>query len=526
MPEIEVDDLASLGEILDVPPYQLPPEAWNLALNMRVRDRGLEAIQGWSQVFGTPIDAPHHLLPMSSATADFWLYASLTKIMVYDGSVHTDLTRTVGGPYTASATQDWNSTVLGGIAIMNNGTDVPQFWANPTIVTKFANLTNWPGTLRAKVIRAFGPFLMGFNITKGATVYPHMVKWSHPADPGSVPVSWDETDVTKDAGEVDLPDVASGTLVDAFPFGEMMYAYKQGSVRKIRFIGGRSIFDFGQSAWISTSGILAARCVCNTGDGQWQVWASQDDIMRHNGNTYESVLTSKQRKELFRRIDTTNYITSFMFPNPAAKEIWFCYPSQGMAQPNSAIIISYENPNNWVCTSVDGITFRHSAVGPIPNPLDDDWEANDDAWDADEVLWDDLKRRRTVLAGTDASKFYNLDDGSTKDTLAFTSTLRREGLAVVGRKRSGEPIVDFQQRLMASRVWPKIQGGPVSIRIGSQQLVNGPTAYTPSVNFDPATQMFCDPLAAEGRAIAIEFSTQRQWRIDGYKYDIDPLGTL
>src|SRR5258706_476813 len=81
----------------------------------------------------------------------------------------------------------------------------------------------------AKIIRSFGPYLLALNVTKGANIYPHMVKWGHPADPGSVPSSWDETDETKDTGEKDLPDVTAGVIQDGLPLQGNFYVYKEGS---------------------------------------------------------------------------------------------------------------------------------------------------------------------------------------------------------------------------------------------------------------------------------------------------------
>src|SRR6185503_8670264 len=117
--------------------------------------------------------------------------------------------------YNATGAVDWNGTLLGGVPIMNNGVDVPQFWAAYSVATKMANLTNWPATLRAKVIRAFGPYLLACNLTDGAVLKPHDVPWSEPAETGSVTGSWDITVRSTHAGQVSLPDVDSGLILDA-----------------------------------------------------------------------------------------------------------------------------------------------------------------------------------------------------------------------------------------------------------------------------------------------------------------------
>lgn len=524
--DFDINDMASVGVVRDTPSWQLPPEAFTLGLNMRFVDEAIQTLAGWSQVFGTPGVAPHFAMSVVTPTTKFWIYASLTKIYGYDGTTHTNITRQSAGVdvnYTASDTPEWNGTFLGGVPLLNNGIDVPQFWSPIGLATKMQNLTNWPATLRAKVLRGFGPHLIAINCTKSGTAFPHLVKWSHPADPGSVPVSWDETDPTRDAGEVDLTDTASGLLVDALQLGDTMYLFKEQSTWKMRYIGGQFIFDFGQGAWLTTSGILAPRCVCVTSDGQRQVVVTQDDIIWHNGNTLGSILDKKQKRRLFNEIDTGNFFRSFVFDNPQYKEVWFCYPSAGAEYPDRALVMNYSDQRRWPITEVDGITFRHAATGALESPNEEAWDDGDDEWEDDTGPWSELLRRRTILSGTDSTKLLMLDSGTTRDGLAFSGTLQRLGLGLIGKKRDGSPIVDFQRQKLVKRLGPKITGSPVSVRFGTQQTVDGPISWGQSVTYDPGLQKFCDPEWKSGNAIGFEISGA-DWKMDGYKITIEPLG--
>lgn len=523
MPDIDINDLASLGVINDVKPYMLPPEAWTLALNMRYRDKAVESLLGWEQVFGTPPVAPHFLMPISTVATNYWLYSSLTKIYVYDGVAHTDITRTVGGNYTATETYQWNGTILGGIPIFNNGVDVPQYRADMASGTEFENLPNWPANLRARVIRAFGPYLMAFGLTEAGVVKPHTILWSHPADPGSVPSSWDSTVLSNDAGRKDLEDVNSGVILDAMPLTNM-FIYKENSTWRATHIGGRFIFDF--KPFLETSGILAPRCVALTGDGKRHCVVTQDDMIWHNGNRIVSILDDRQRTKLFAEMDTLNYGNSFMFCNPLASEIWFCYPTTGMTNPNKALIWNYkEGGEKGVISFADGITFRNAAIGSIEGDSSELWSDGTDEWDEDTGPWSEFLRRRVLLAGTDATKFYNMDRGSTRDGVAFLQTLQREGLSVVGRKRNNEWIVDHQNRKLFQRLWPKVTGNAINIRLGSQELVDGPVSWGGAVEFDPTIGRAADNDPISGAALAIELSSSsKSWRLDGYKAAITLLG--
>lgn len=527
---VDINSVASIGAVRDIPPYMLPPEAWNIALNMRAIDGGLENLLGWSTIFDNPSIAPEFLLPVAATSLNYWLLASLTKVHVWNGSSYTNITRqtaAVDVNYTPASGRLWNGTMLGGVPILNNINDVPQFWGPTTVGTKLADLTNWPSTLRAKIIRAFGPYLIAFGIIDTGASFPHLIRWSHPADPGSVPSSWDITDPTKDAGESDLSDVGAGIIQDALPLGSTMFVYKENSVHKMNFIGGRSIFDFGQSAWLPTIGLLAPRCVTNISDGTRQVWASQDDIMWHNGNSSGSVLTGRQRRRLQDEIDTENFLTSFIFDNPQYREVWFCYPGSGASFPDRALVMNYRNPDNWVVTEADGITFRHATFGRVESPSQETWADNPtETWDQDTGPWAQLLRRRVLAAGTAATRVYNLDNGISRNGTAVLTLLQRIGLSVLGQDRRGQWIVNYQVEKLLKRLWPKIQNGPINVRVGAQKVVNGPVAWGPSVVFDPSTEVTADILPSTGRANAVEFSTVGgvSWRIDGYQLDVDPVG--
>lgn len=537
MPEIEINDIARVGSVQDVKPYMLPPEAWTLAENMRY-DEGdaLKTLDGWGEIFGTPTWAPHFGMVIAKAGSIFTpapgttivLYVSLNKAAQFDGVTHSDKTRTVGGNYTATNTRQWNGTILGGIPIFNNGVDIPQYVASVGTGT-FEDLLNWPVALRASVVRAFGPFLVAFNTKDGVSEYPHRVQWSHPASPGALPSSWDKADPTKDAGDVDLPDAASGIILDALPLGSIMYVYKENAIWRMRFIGGQSKFDFGQSAWVTGEGLLGMGSVAISGDGTKHVLATTSgDIIWHDGNTVQSVLSRRQRARLQSDLDPTNARNSFMFADPFNHNMWFCYPSQGNEHPNRALILSYRSigGKEFTVTEADGITFRNAMVGNIPVPQFDLWDEDDGiVWDDDTTIWDPpLLRRKVMLLDPTASRFYGLGDSTLRNGVEFTSTLRREGLALIGRKRNGEWIVDHQQVKMVRRLWPKITGASVRVRAATQEHVDGAVAWTAVVDFDPATMDYCDPGPVSGRAVGVEFASEGVWRMDGYKIDIAPTG--
>lgn len=530
---VEINDLASIGQINDVPAYQLPPEAWTLVENMRYEKEGIAVMLGWTQVFGTPGVAPHFALPLKTTSLTYWLYSSLTKIYVFDGNTHTNITRQTAGVdvnYTANATENWNGVVFGGVPIMNSGTDVPQYWGFPySVATKMVILANWPSTLRAKILRPFGSYLCAYNINDAGTLYPHLVQWSNPASPGTLPTSWAYSNPATEGGRKDLPDVNSGEIVEALQLQNTMFIYKEYSIWKQTYIGGQFIFSW--DPWLSGVGILAPRCVCVDETGTKHIVVTQDDIISHNGNSVESILTLRQRKVLFGSLLNRDAAsTCFIFLNREKQEIWFCFPEVGQTQPTRALVWNYLKGKGAI-SYASGITFRNAAVGDIQGAVDEAWSTGTDTWDTDTGPWSLISKQKIVLSSVDNTKFYQMDLGTTRDGTAFRVTLQREDLGVLGRDRQGRWINDFKIEKMVDAIWPKISGTPViQIRVGFREFVDGTLTWQAYNSFNPVTDNWINAIVDEtlpgsGRAVSIEFTRAdaAAWRIDGYSMNIEPL---
>lgn len=529
MPVVEINDLAKFGQINDIAPYMIPPEAWTLAENMRFNKNAPEVLAGWAQIFGTPGVAPHFALPVKSVSQTWWLYVSLTKGYVYDGTTHTDITRTVGGNYTANDTANWNGLVFGGVPILNDGLDVPQYWASYSTATKLAALPNWPTTLRASILRNFNSYLVAFNITDTGVTFPHLVQWSNPASPGTVPTSWAYSNPATEGGRKDLPDVNSGFILEAMMLGQTMFIYKERSIWKMTYIGGQFIFQF--DPWLADTGILSPRCVCFDPTGTKHIVATQDDIISHDGNTPTSILTDKQRVTLFNSINRDTAGTSFMFLNKIKDEVWFCYPEPGQTQPTRALIWNGKKGGLGAISYANGITFRNAILGDLQGVSGELWSDGTDTWDVDTGPWSQIFRQKVVLCSVDNTKFYQLDSGTTRDGAVFSPTLVREDLGVIGTKRDGSWINDFKQMKMVDSIWPKIEGAAIRLRVGFREQVNGPLTWQDYATFDPTTDLWTNTIINEdlpgcGKAVSVEFSalTGATWRLDGYSMNVEVIG--
>ena len=108
MPLVPITDVGKVGIIEDIPPYNLPPNAWSGGNNVRFLDNGVKKVAGYEEVMATCPFAPYYIHPyLSSGGTYYWLAYGAAAIAVWNGSTWTDVTRqtamTLNGAVLASA---------------------------------------------------------------------------------------------------------------------------------------------------------------------------------------------------------------------------------------------------------------------------------------------------------------------------------------------------------------------------------------------------------------------------------------
>ena len=97
MPLVPVNDVGKIGIIEDIPPYNLPPNAWSGGNNVRFLDNGVKKCAGYEEVFATCPVAPYHIVPLEAGGTYYWIAFGLTDAAVYSGSSWVDITRQTTG---------------------------------------------------------------------------------------------------------------------------------------------------------------------------------------------------------------------------------------------------------------------------------------------------------------------------------------------------------------------------------------------------------------------------------------------
>lgn len=508
---VPIQGVGSQGIIKDQAPHKLPMEAWTDGQNFRFIDDNAARSLGQTQVLGTPSVVPGYLMNVPSPASSFWVYFSLNKCYGYDAGTHTDLTR-LAGDYTATAYRQWNGCLLAGIAIFNNGIDKPQYWPGVSVGTPLNNLANWTSTLRAKILRSFGPFLVALNLNDNGTLLPQSLQWSHPADPGSLPSSWDYTDPTVDAGRTHLTDVKGGEIHDALLLQDILVIYKANSTFLLRYVGGANVMS---PSLLRLSGILAPRCACLIDSGTKHFVVSQDSALIHSGSpTVAFPWETKNRRAVFAEMDDTNYVNAFVYNDPVFNEACFAYPTSGQTYPNKEIWFNYKNGTQGF-RDFDGTTVD---TGDYTDSTGTQWNNLSGNWDSQTSQWSTQARRRLLYGAPSLTKIFAKNVGYAFGASTPTCFLERTGLVLA---KDG---IEYTNRKLIKRIWPKWRGSSqLTVRLGAQEETDDTITWQSPKVFDPA-QKYLD-FEAVGRLPAVRFSTSDNLpgQLEGYDLEFENI---
>lgn len=514
---INVKNCGAIGVIKDLSKHELPNEAWTDSLNIRFLDGYAYQFYGHGDAYGTPTVAPYHLFPVKVAGVQHWVYCGTGKVYsVYNNAgtyTNTNLTRGSGGDY-AGAANTWTSTVLGGLPVINDGSGLnyPQSW-DLNLANNFADLPNWPANTYCQVIRTYKNYLIALNITKTTTNYPYMVKWSHPADPGATPASWDEADTTKDAGEFDLSE-GYDYIVDGLQLRDSFMIYKSASIWRMDFVGGAYIFRFSKVGGVS--GAMNKNCVVEV-DG-FHFALTTNDIIIHDGSSATSILDKQSRRDLFRSIDATSSSQCFVFKNPFFNEVFVCYPEVGETTCNKALVWNYKD-RTVSYREIPSLT--HANYGAVDVGLSGSWDSDSEPWDSDLSLWDGPNfvpgASSVLMASAVDDKILLLDASASFNGVAPAAYLERAGLSF------GAPDKIKLVRGIRPRITGNV-GETVVIKIGSSADPYTPPTYTSMTHTIGST--VSDDCLVSGRYIAVrvESGSAYQWRLDSYDIDVVESG--
>lgn len=410
--------------------------------------------------------------------------------------------------FTGARDDRWTGGVLGGVLVMNNGVDAPQYWAGSD---KLRTLHGWNAAWSAKVVVPFKSYLVAFDVTQSGTRYPHMMKWSGAAVPGAIPSTWDSTDVTQDAGEVDIAETAD-LLVDALPLGDSLVVYKERSMYAVRFVGYPSIFAVQRIP--GDSGMLFRGCGAVTPVGH--VVLTAGDVVLNTGTGVTSIADGVVRRFIFRNIDTTNFRRAFVTTNPQKNEVLICFPETGGSDCTLAAVWSWKD-KSWGMRTLSATNY--GATGLIDEATSNSWDSDSESWELDTSTWNENpyspNEARLLFAQTARIGAFDVsssDDGTT----ALVGTLERTGIW----------LDDADSNKLIRGIRPRIDapaGTVVTIQLGASMTPGGAVTWGTPITFTPQTDVKSDGFA-QGRYLALRLSCNAPWRMRALGLDVIKTG--
>jgi hypothetical protein len=418
---------------------------------------------------------------------------------------------TTANDYTGARDNRWSGGVFGGVLVMNNGVDVPQYWAGDAHPLR--TLTGWDSNWRAQVVVPFKSYLVALDITKSGTRYGSMVKWSAEGVPGSIPSSWDATDVTKNAGENDLAETPD-TLVDALPLGDALIIYKQFSMYAMRFIGGDFIFQFQKLP--GESGMLFRGCGANTPLGH--VVLTAGDVVINNGQGVQSIADGQIRRYIFSNIDSTNYQRAFVTTNPQRNEVLVCFPEVGQQSCTKAAVWNWKD-KTWGLR--DLVNANYGATGLIENVAFSTWADDTETWEIDSTTWNEnaYSPNEYRLLFAENSRISAFDVSSSDDgTTPLPGVLERTGM----------PLDDASIVKLIRAVYARIDapsGAVITYQVGGAMYPDSPTTWSSPVQILGGQAIKADCFAS-GRFLGLRISCSAPWRMRSVDLDAQPMGAF
>ena len=532
---LPVRDLGSVGVVTDISPYNIPINAYNVAINTRFDEgkvlrapifRNIKDTLGFNPRFTYGI-VPTNGFDTVLVVSDAW------NIQEYANATLSNRSGSISG---STDPRPYTGTSLADITYLNRPDRIPVYRDSTT--SNFADLPNWTANWRANSLRSYGDFLLGIGMYEGTNSYLTRVRWSNLVQANAYPDSWDETDTTKSAGFNDLVQIKT-ELIDGATLGSNFILYASDQVWLMEFTGGTFIFNFRKL--FTDVGIINTNCVVEV-EGKHYVFDNQD-IYIHDGTSKQSICDERVKNFIFNSISIADSDRCFVQHNSGLNEIMFCYKSgdQYTAFPNAtrcnrAAVYNYRN-DSWSFMDLpnvsSGTTANVNSVATYATSTSTYALTGGTYWGQGDSFV-----RHTLMVGeiltTDgltSDKLYGVD---LADTGQMAFQLDTEATKPVYLERTGldldEAGLGASQYVVCTRIYPQADtintnDTTLTFEFGASDIPRATPTYSTSVSFDIAADHKIDSRAA-GRYLSyrITIPDNKDFEISGMDLEVTATG--
>ena len=319
-PNWKVRDVGQLGVIADRAAFDVPMNAFTFSMNVRFNQHKAMAAPIFRRVL-----SPAATNPIGVGTTR--LSSSVDNVIIADdnGEVYSvagsEVEITKLGFTPSVGTTPWSIFSTNQVLYVNRIENTPKYLGPAD--ANLQELPDWDSGWRAGSLVSYKDFIVALNVTKGASEFPSMVKWSSLSLAGQPPISWDEQDPNSSAGENILEDTDS-TLIDGFILQDYLIIFTETQVWRMEFIGGSLIFRFRKL--FDDGGIVNKNCAIEV-EGKLYVFGTED-IYVTDGVNRQSIAEGRVKENIFRTLKAADHSVFFVAKHPVLNEIYFCYATE------------------------------------------------------------------------------------------------------------------------------------------------------------------------------------------------------
>ena len=501
---IPIRNVGRGGIVTDQDPYDLNLTQFGSGNNVAFADGRIGKALGYTG-YTTPTESPTHIQSWQVSGGSSLVYGSLTKLYKFDGSSHTNVSKT-SDTFNYSTSERWQSVQAGQAVIMNNGSDAPQFLLPAG--SRFADLTAWPSGMTTSCIKPYNSFLVCAGYEDGSGAYPYTVRWSDEFDPTTVPSDWNIASTTNLAGENFLSG-HNGVLVDQKTLGGSNMIYAEHGVFAMDYIGAPLVFSFREV--FNDDGIINRGAVASFFNRHLVV--GHNDIYIHDGNSKQSVADKRVRREFYSLVADERSV--YCVEVPQRSEIWICFADNDASDSetaNRALVYNWAQ-EAWTFQDIPetramSISDTISSVGAWDNQTVT-WNQSSDYWSTLGATTDS-STLKLFAAGTTDTKIYQMLDGYSSDGTACDSFLEITKMDL--DELTGQATNTIKR---INQMFPQISGdGTVNIQLGYSNAPQEGVTWMPAVPYNVGTDHKVD-IRSSGRYLAmrIESSGATDWWI-------------
>jgi len=471
--------MPSKGLVSDLPPYELPPDAWSHVINMHPKNGGMQLARPMDQAYGTLLDVPYHILNIQALGQNWWIYwGEDTVSAVETSNPHVDVTP--GGGLLPVNPPDIISTQLNGLPIFTNGFNAPHWWSGDPS-DDFEPLPDWPAATVARGVAAGAAHIFAYDIDEPAGEFPSKVMWSDAAPPGAVPGSWTPS-ASNQAGDTQLAQTP-GRVQCMVPLRGSYAFYKTSSMYLADFVEGNFVYVFRLA--LSQCGAFTRKSVADLGGRHFVV--TDGDIVLTDGVNVQSIADDRVRLYLFGQVSQENFEMLSVVYHQATSQVWVYFPSSGSSLCDLALILDLTK-NAWGTRALNHV--RHAATGYVNDTSNSMlWDSVTEEWEAVNVLWN-----AENYSSATRSLMFAADD---------LQLVGRAGTFSEGYlERLSLSLGEAERFKFVKRIHMRGEGGTVYVRIGVQAVADGPVTWSAEMPLVLGVDPFIN-CSVQGRLISV-----------------------